>query len=177
LVTKDSSLKLQSNPLSLNVRPALGNGDGRKFQLDQDTMEILSRESLPPDKVVEYTIVARQKSQWNKFFLYLDIESLLIRTPEKKQQYQRESEDGRSRMIDEFKKVLMQETVDQDINTIPDDFQISETNYTADKGTVKVIEKFRYKNFDLKKLYTYYLERRDDIWYIVDYLVKNLGTE
>jgi hypothetical protein len=177
LVTKDSSLKIQSNILNLNIRPALGKDENRKFQLDQDTMEILARESMPPDKVVEYTIVARQKSQWNKFFLYLDMESLLARSAEKKARFIRESEDGRSRMIEEFKKTLMEPTVDQDINTIPNDFQITETNYTADRGMVKVVETFRLKNFDVRKLYTYYVTKRDNIWFITDYLVKNLGTE
>jgi hypothetical protein len=177
LVTKDSATKIQSNLLNLNIRPPLGKDENRKFQLDQDTMEILSRESIPPDKVVEYTIVARQKSQWNKFFLYLDLESLLTRSAEKKGRYLRESEDGRSRMIEEFRKTLQEPTVDQDINTVPSDFRITETSYTADRGTVKVIESFKFKNFDLRKLYTYYLSKRDNIWFITDYLVKNLGTE
>lgn len=177
LVTRNAGLSLRSNPLNLNMRPALGKDENRKYQLDQDTNEILTREALAPDRVVEYTIIARQKSQWNKFFLYLDIESLITRDATKKQRYVRESEDGRKRMQDEFRETMMQKTVDQDINTIPDDFRIIETNYTADAGTVKVIEKFRYKNFDLRKLYTYYLKKHDGIWFINDYLVKNLGTE
>jgi hypothetical protein len=177
LVSKNETLRLQSNPLSLNVRPALGNDENWKAQLDQDTMEILSRQALPPDQVVEYTISARQKSQWNKYFLYLDLESLLTRMPDQKQRYLKESEDGRRRMIDEYRQALMQDSADQDINTIPSDFQVTETFYTAENGTVKVIETFAFKNFILRKLYTYYLNKRDGIWFIADYLVKNLGTE
>jgi hypothetical protein len=39
------------------------------------------------------------------------------------------------------------------------------------------MQKFDYDGFKMLKEYTYELERRDDIWFIVAYSVRNKGTE
>ena len=39
------------------------------------------------DKVVEQTIIARQKSLWDQYFLYMDVESLIQRNPSLKKKY------------------------------------------------------------------------------------------
>ena len=71
---------LESNRLSLTLRPPLIPGpDGIPLEMDVETQAVLVRERLPPDQVVEYMLSARQKSQWEKFFLYLDLESMLAR--------------------------------------------------------------------------------------------------
>jgi hypothetical protein len=60
---------------------------------------------------------------------------------------------------------------------IPSDYTIERTTYTADEGTVTVLEKFRTASFTEQKRYTYYLRLRDGIWTITDYSVVNLGSE
>jgi hypothetical protein len=145
--------------------------------LDVETNAVLVREKLPPDAVISYLITARQKEQWEKFFLYLDLEAMLSRDSYRRRQWLAESEEGRQRMIARYRTELRAETTDGDIATIPKDFSIERTLYGAEDGTVTVLEYFKVGTYTEKKRYTYYLRRSDDIWTIVDYSVVNLGTE
>ncbi|MDR2079529.1 MAG: hypothetical protein LBP74_07410, partial [Treponema sp.] len=74
-----SGASLESNRLSLNIRPpALPGPEGTPLALDVKTNANLVREKLPPDQVVQYILTARQKGQWEKFFLYLDLEAMIV---------------------------------------------------------------------------------------------------
>jgi len=169
---------LESNRLSLSIRPrSILGPDGVPFELDVETNAILVRERLPPDEVVAYLLTARQKSQWEKFFLYLDLETMLSRDAYRRRQYIAESEEGRQRMIARYRQDLQNALIDEDISLIPMDFVIERTVYTAQTGTVTVLEYFRIGSYTERKRYTWNLEKRDDIWTIVDYSVVNLGTE
>jgi hypothetical protein len=96
---------------------------------------------------------------------------------DKSRSYGRESDDGRRRMISAYKADLMASVADTDIVMIPSSFDIVETRYGASYGKVVVMQKFDYDGFRMLKEYVYELERRDDVWYIVGYTVKNKGTE
>jgi hypothetical protein len=171
-----SGTSLRSNTLSLPVRP----GAPTPSVVDSfraGTADILTAEHIGPDEVVSRTIRARQKGMWNEFFLYLDVERLLLANAEQKRSYARESDDGRRRMVATYKADLMSNIVDSDIVTVPSSFNIIETKYGSSYGTVIVLEKFDYDGFKMIKEYTYELERRDDIWFIVAYTVINKGTE
>lgn len=167
---------IRSNTLALSIRPGTPAPSAAE-SFRADTNEILKAERVSPDEVVARTIRARQKSLWNEFFLYLDVESLLKASPEKKRMYDRESDDGRRRMLAAYRTDLMASVVDSDIVVVPSSFEIVETRFTAAAGKVIVIEKFKNEGFSLIKEYTYELERRDDIWFIVSYTVINKGTE
>lgn len=169
---------LESNRLSLNLRPpAIPGPDGIPLAMDVETNALLVREKLPPDEVVAYILTARQKSQWEKFFLYLDLEAMVSRDGSRRRQWLAESEEGRRRMVARYRMELQNAVVDGDIATIPTEFQIERTTYNAEEGTVVALEKFRGGSYTEKKRYTYTLRRKDDIWTIVDYMVVNLGTE
>ncbi|MDR0387819.1 MAG: hypothetical protein LBH57_07245 [Treponema sp.] len=169
---------LESNRLSLNIRPpAIPGPDGIPLAMDVETNALLVREKLSPDEVVAYTLTARQKSQWEKFFLYLDLEAMVSRDGSRRRQWLAESEEGRRRMVDRYRTELQNAVVDGDIAVIPAEFQIERTSYGAEEGTVVALEKFRGSGYTERKRYTYTLRRKDDIWTIVDYTVVNLGTE
>jgi hypothetical protein len=173
-----SGAALESNRLSLNIRPpAITGPDGIPLAMDVETSAVLVRERLPPDEVVAYTLTARQRSQWEKFFLYLDVEAMLSRDGGRRRQWLAESEEGRLRMAARYRTELQSALIDGDIAAIPTEFQIERTAYSAEEGTVVVLEKFRGGNYTERKRYTYTLRRKDDIWTIVDYTVINLGTE
>ena len=173
-----SGLPLESNRLTLTLRPRLIIGpDGIPLELDVETNAVLVREKLPPDEVVRYLLTARQKSQWEKFFLYLDLESMLSRDAYRQRQWNAESEEGRQRMIARYRQDLQNSTADGDISLIPMEFSIERTVYNAQSGTVSVLEYFRVGTYTEKKRYTWYLEKKNDIWLIVDYSVINMGTE
>jgi hypothetical protein len=169
---------LHSNRLSLNIRAQTVPGpDGIPLAMDVETNAILVREKLAPDEVVEYTLTARQKSQWEKFFLYLDLEAMLSRDGVRQRQWLAEGEEGRRRMVERYRMELEGAATDGDIAAIPAEFTVERTVYNSLEGTVTVLEKFRTGNYVERKRYIYSLRRKDDIWTIVDYSVINLGTE
>jgi hypothetical protein len=173
-----SSGVIESNRLSLNISPALIRGpDGIPVEMDTATGAALVRERLPPDQVVEYMLTARQRSQWEKFFLYLDLNAMLSRDPYRSRIWLAESEEGRRRMVQNYRLELQQSVNDNDISVIPTDFIIEQTRYNSHEGTVTVLEKFRENNFTFLRRYVYYLEQRDGIWTIVSYSMTKEGTE
>jgi hypothetical protein len=167
---------LRSNPLALNMRPEIVFPQERAM-IEAETGKLLERQPIPPDEVVQYTLRARQRSQWEKFFLYIDLESLYRSMPSRDESFRRLSEERQQAALAQYKKGLMAETVDEDILVIPSSFDILETTYTPFRGTVTVLERFRYPDYTEVKKYTWYLERRDTIWLITDYEIVNLGTE
>jgi hypothetical protein len=167
---------IHSNTLTLNIRPAIVFEEERAM-IEAETGKLIQRQPLPPDEVVDYMLSARQKSQWEKFFLYLDLENLYLKNPGRAQAYRRMSEENRRAVLDRYKEQLRSETVDVDILVIPATYEIVQTSYTRFEGRVTVIEKFQYRDYVEVKRYTYTLERRDTIWVVTDYEIVNLGTE
>ncbi len=167
-----------SNRLSLSLRNEPIRGiDGIPAALDVETNAVLARESLAPDEVVDYLLSARQKSQWEKFFLYLDLESMIMNDAGRRRLWNAESEEGRVRMLDRYRFDLQNATIDGEFSTIPLNYTIERTSYGREEGTVSVLEQFKTGTYIENKRYTYHLRRRDDVWMIVDYTVLNLGTE
>ncbi|PIE97552.1 MAG: hypothetical protein CR988_07455 [Treponema sp.] len=166
-----------SNRLSFEVKPAPGPAGLGSIPVSENTGEVLEAQMIPPDQVITYILAARQKSRWEQFFLYLDIERMIERNPARNKQYKAESEMGRYRMIENFRHELRQARIEKDIVAIPVDFEIERTTYTGTEAEVRVIEWFAYKDFREKKRFTYYLSSRDGIWTVYDYVVENLGTE
>ncbi len=174
---KSKYLSVKSNRLTLETRPSTSSASSSIIPVEAQTVDILQATDLSPDKVVEQTIISRQKSLWDQYFLYMDVESLLKKTPSLNKKYAAVSADERERMIQSFKADLMQSRIENDIIAIPEKFQIERTSYTPNEGTVVVTEWFKYPNYSEKKSYTYKVYQREGIWLIYDYTVVNLGTE
>lgn len=168
---------VKSNRLTVEVRPSPSAASSVAIPVAPVTTEILAPEPISPDKVVEQTIIARQRNLWDQFFLYMDIEQMLLRDPVRSRKYRSSSAADRNRMLQNYKLDLMQERMDRDIVSIPERFTIDKTVYTQNEGTVTTTQWFKYDTFHEKKRYTYYVRQRDDIWQIYDYTVENLGTE
>lgn len=168
---------LESNILRLSVRPSVAGLDEVKEKIDFDTGELLVAQALPPDQVVSYLISARQQGQWERFFLYLDLESLYQRSPQGARVYKSLSEARRIEEIRRYKEALRDEKIDNEILTIPRDFEVLKTTYTPREGRVEVLQKFAYPSYIEVKLYTYYLRKTDGVWKIYSYEVQNRGTE
>lgn len=176
LFTAEKSPLLKSNKLSLNIRPPVETPEERLL-IEQETGRMLEREKMAPDDVVDYTIRARQKGQWEKFFLYMDLESLYRRDPKRESRYRRQSEEEQRRLLSQFRKKLQKEVVDRDILLVPSSFEILKTSYTLYEATVIVKTKYKFPDFTEVKQYTYYLTRKDRFWLITGYDIINLGTE
>jgi len=170
------SASMKSNRLALNVKPPVVSAE-EKAVMEAETGALLARLPLPPDEVVAATISARQKSQWERFFLYLDLESLMRKNPEKDRIFRNSTDAQRRQMIGQFRQQLMQTTIRQDISVIPTSYLIQKTTYDAAEGTVEVLEKFTYPDYTELKAYTYHLKKSDRYWIIYDYELRNQGTE
>ena len=169
--------KIESNRLRIDVKPSPSVTSVTKIPVSNETISVLKPETISPDKVVEQTIVARQKNLWDQYFLYMDIEKMLTRDQARKRKYTTLSDMERNRMIQDYKLDLMQSRIDNDIVSIPESFYIEKTVYTQTEGSVSVIQWFKYDTFKEKKRYVYSVQKRDEIWHIYDYTVENLGTE
>lgn len=174
---KSKYISFSSNRLTMEVRPSPLSASSGILPVRQSIAEILKPEEIAPDKVVEQTIIARQKSLWDQYFLYLDVESMLQRSSTQKRRYANSSADERARMLSSYRADLMQSRIDGDIVAVPERFEIERTVYTQTEGTVTVTEWFKYPNYHEKKSYVYKLRQREGIWQIYDYTVTNLGTE
>jgi hypothetical protein len=169
---------MESNYLNLSLRPAVFyDNNGIPLEMDVATGAVLVKQRLPPDEVVAYMLTARQQSQWERFFLYLDLEAMLSRDTLQKRKWLAENEEGRRRMVAQYRTDLKNSTIDGDISVIPTTFDILRTVYNNDEGTVTVLLKFRMINYTELRRYTYYLEKRDNYWIIVNYSVEGMGTE
>lgn len=174
---RNADTGISSNRLSLEIRPAPSAASSVKIPVAGTTAAILQPEQISPDRVVEQTIIARQRSLWDQFFLYIDVEQMLKRNAVAARQYAAGSADDRERMLANYRADLMTDRIDRDIVAIPQRFEIDQTVYNKSEGTVSVIEWFRYDTFTERKRYTYYVRQRDGIWQIYGYNVDNLGTE
>jgi hypothetical protein len=170
------SMVMQSNRMTLNLRPPVI-GVEERARVEAQTGALIAREPLPPDEVVASTITARQKSQWARFFLYIDLESFLRRNPDRDRAFRRATEAAQRQMLDRFRQELMQSRIEQDIGVIPTSFEVQKTTYNATQATVEVLERFKYPDYTELKQYTYLLKKQDRYWIIYDYEIKNLGTQ
>ncbi|MCL1812676.1 MAG: hypothetical protein FWG29_04050 [Treponema sp.] len=177
-VSTPRGMPLVSNRLNLNLRPpALPGPGGIPFQMDVETGAVLVREKMPPDEVIAYMLTARQKSQWEKFFLYMDMEAMITNDAVRRRSWLNESEEGRIRMMAKYRDDLRNSTADEDIALIPSDFRIENTSHNGELASVVVTEWFQVGRYTERRRYTYNLRRRDDVWAIQDYTVTRLGTE
>jgi hypothetical protein len=167
---------ISSNALALSLRPQAETTE-ELSRVETETGLLVRREALPPDEVVSYAISARQKSQWDRFLLYLDLESLLRQSPDRDRRYQRSSEEERLRQVEQYRQDLMRENVDPDILLRPSSFEVERTSYTRDEAQVSVRSSFVFPDYTEWKRYTYRLQRSEGVWVIVAYDVRNLGTE
>ena len=174
---KSKAVVLFSNRLSLDIRPAPSASSSSVLPVENKTTALLKPEAISPDKVIEQTIIARQKSLWDQYFLYMDIEQMMSRNSEINRKYKNASADERGRMLQAYKADLMQNKIDHDIVGVPEKFFIENTSYSQTEGEVSVLEWFKYPDFHEKKRYVYKVRQRDGIWQIYDYSVTNLGTE
>ncbi len=172
-----SQKAISSNRLTLEVTPPPSVAASKSLPLSTTTSQILRPEGIPPNEVVEQTIIARQRGLWDQYFLYMDVEQLLLRDSARSRKYRSESAEGRARMIENYKLDLRQSRMDSDIVAIPVAFEIERTTYTENEGSVSVMQWFQYDTYKEKKRYTYYVRQRDGIWTIYDYVVENMGTE
>lgn len=168
---------LSSNTLTLHVQPSMEPDSDYRSEVVDSTQQVLEKHKLPPDQVIDYMLSARQNDEWEKFFLYLDVEQLMLQNSLKKATYRRSSERERVRMVEEYREMLKNEMVDTDILIKPVDYEILKTEYTSEEASVLVDAEFRYPDYTEKRRYVYYLHRPEGYWVIYNYQVLGQGKQ
>jgi hypothetical protein len=105
---KTKTISLHSNRLSLDVKPLPQASASSSLATAIVSAEVLKRQAISPDKVVEQTIIARQKGLWDQFFLYIDIEAFVTKDKQRKVKYTSLSDIERIKMLENYKLDLMQ---------------------------------------------------------------------
>jgi hypothetical protein len=171
---------LISNPLVISIRP----GETMEVRAEERfrviAEERLRREQLPPDETVRYMIEARREANWERFFLYLNIEKLFRQSDERDRRFVRgASEAEQRRMLADYREELRaaSDPTDTALTVVPDSYEIIETYYTPTDGSVVAVLSFDHDRYRERKRYTYDLERRNGFWEIIGYTVSNLPNE
>ena len=178
LKNREAGTGISSNNLSLTIRPG-SYENVYKDMIDVESGEILTAVQMAPDEVVDYMISSRQKNQWNKFFLYLDLRDILLQNSAVRRQFEKLSIEEQQAEVELYRENLQKGDVPENraIVDIPAEYDILKTSYTSNEATVVVREVFQNTGFREIKRYTYHLNRNENIWKIYRYEVKNIGTE
>jgi hypothetical protein len=120
---------------------------------------------------------ARQTNQREKYFLYLDLEGLYRDEPRRSESYRRLGEAERLVILRAFSDELWKTDLNSAISFIPTSWEIMNTSYAGDRGTVIVLQKYKNNFFTEVKEFKYQLRRQNDIWKIASYSVTNKGNE
>lgn len=178
LFTRPEEEFVSSNTLTLSIRPGVATPkEVREAELSVATEETLRRQDVPPDDVIRFMLDARVRENWPRFFLYVDVEELYRQNAARERRYLALSEQERLNALERFKGRLQEGELDEDIITLPSEYEILETTYTATQGEVVVRQVFDYETFTEIKRYIYELERSGGYWRVTGYTVVNVSTE
>ena len=176
--------KWMSNKLTLSVLPRWQ--EPSDDILEEMTMQEIQKAKLPPDEVVAYTIQSRQNDEWMKFFLYLDVVSLMLQNDRTERIYQNSTQEEQFALVQRYKEDLENNVKDKDGDGIIDQdraivetpykFEVVKTTYDKEEARVVVMEYFDRVSYTEIKKYTYYLHKKENIWKIYRYDVVNQGN-
>ena len=164
---------IPSNRLYLNIRPGLNaraTTERPEYyeRIDDETQQLLAREQLQPDEVVSYTLNSLIQQFWNRYFLYLDMEYLIRQSSYYQRRFVASNEAEQSRLLVSFRDALREGSVPEiaSMADSPLNFEIIRTTYTSKEAQVLVAQTFQRDGFEELVRYTYYLHKKEDIWYI-----------
>ena len=173
-----------SNAMNITIRP----GQTEAIQEDMRFAAIaethLQQERQAPDDVIRSMLRARQQDNWDRFFLYINLEKLYRQTPANDRRFIRLSQQSQLEELQQYRAELEQMPSDAGLVAIPDSFEILRTEYIRENslglqpgGTVTARLGFQRDGYRERREYTYRLEPRDGFWEVVGYEVANLPNE
>lgn len=175
-LTNGTENTVKSNYLTINIRPEAILDKNITEVRDVEKEKKLMAEKKSPDEVVEYMLNSRMKGEWEKFFLYVDLDRMILTNSRFKERYLKADSERQVQLIEEYKNYMKQNTIDE-ISFLPVHFDIVKTEYSAGEAKVETIVKYKQYDFVEDKYYTYFLKKKDDIWFITSYTVLNIGVK
>jgi len=172
----ENDATIVSNQLTINVRPSDIEEDYIVELKSLEDEKKLFAEKKSPDEVVKYVLDARMKGEWEKFFLYIELEKLIQWNNIFNSRYKKADIERKKEILTEYKEYLKQNSIDE-ISYLPHGYKIMRTEYTEGKAKVETIVEYKYLDYIEKKYYTYFLFKKGSVWYIESYEVMNIGAK
>ncbi|WGK68448.1 hypothetical protein P0082_08140 [Candidatus Haliotispira prima] len=159
---------IESNKLYLNVRPRVTNRPEYYERIDNQTQELLTRQELGPDEVISYTLRSLVRQYWNRYFLYLDLEYLIRQSSYYYRRFIASNEQEQRKLLNNFRRAVVEGAIPEvaAMTDVPIHFEVIRTTYTEKEAEVVVSENFQRDGYEELVRYTYYLHKKDSIWYI-----------
>lgn len=174
-----ASQRIVSNTIPLSIRPGHSPEIRQEMRFQAITEARLERERKSPDEIVEYFLEARRQENWDRFFLYLNLEKIYRQSPERDRRFRLMSERDQIEAVREFRETLIGQPsgADAALVQVPKTYEILQTSYSPNEGQVVTLLSFDYERYRERKRYTFRLERRNGFWEIIGYNVENLPNE
>lgn len=163
---------VKSNSITLNILPTNSDEYFIQEQIAAEQEKSLVMEKKAPDEVVDYMLKARINGEWEKFFLYIDLDKMISADITFGKRYKKADSDKQQEILREYKEYLKKDKINE-ISYLPCQFEIIKTEYTAGSGKVDAFVMFKEHDYIDKKYYTYFLKKQDDKWKITNYTVSN----
>lgn len=159
---------ITQNILKLDLNPALITQKEEKLKREVEVREkkTLDLKGLPPYKIVEMALEARQKRDWDLYFATFDYDKIMPSYNKYKTKYLYASEKQRLQLIEEFKKDMISQFYNDLVY-----FEIKRIVIEKDKSTVEVYLEYKYKNYIEKFECEYYLNLKNQVWLITGYIL------
>jgi hypothetical protein len=179
LQSLDPQSVLFSNALTLSIRPGSTPEIQREMEMQAVVEQQLRRENISPDQVVAFMLDALQQNNWERFFLYLNLEKIYRQSPPREERYIRLGEEEQIEELLAFREQLSgrADAIDAGLVSVPNGYEIIETRYTPTDGQVTARLHFDREGYRERRQYTYELERRNGFWEIIGYFIANLPNE
>lgn len=143
--------------------------DKSRIQRDYDDIveklrSIEEAKSYSPDGTIQFMLEAYQRKDWNDYFLYQNLRTILLQYEPFKSRFMRSSENRREKIIEEFKNWMINQK-----NKELENYQILEFNQSnvENKSYVKCKIKYR-KPAEFNTYYYQYTLHKEGIKWIVD---------
>jgi len=125
---------------------------------------------LPPYETVDFILNAKLKGNWEAFFAYIDLSSIITLYSDWNERLNKLPKSKRYKLLEEFKKYLIanfeQDMIDYDV--------VRESREKNNSIVIAEIYKGK-KRVTFTSRYTFSLEKRNEYWIVVSYSMVNLG--
>ncbi len=175
----DRSNAIKSNQLVINIREK--NFDDRHFVNtveidDTNGTPVETLKKIPPDEVVDYMLSARMKRNWDRYFLYMDMNELIKTNTIFGRDFNKKNLEQQRELIKNYKDYLKKDNIN-DINFLPHKFDIVKTTYSQSEAKVDVIVQFKTLDFIEQRYYTFFLHKNGEYWFVYSYEVMDMGIK
>jgi len=178
-VNDDRSNAIKSNQLVINIREK--NFDDRYYANtvevdDTNGSPVETLKKIPPDEVVDYMLSARMKRNWDKYFLYMNMDELIKTNNIFGRDFGKKNLEQQRELIKNYKEYLKKDNIN-DINFLPHKFDIVKTTYSQTEAKVEVLVQFKSLDYIEQKYYTFFLRRNGEYWSVYSYEVMDMGVK